>query len=81
MTSRHVHAGFSRNRFLTKVYAVNTELPLYGPRQKEVFVTLPYCGMNSVKIKRQLHRLIAKVAPWIELKALFKTSQNFEIFV
>ena len=60
------------NKFLTKVYTLDPGLPLYGPKKKEAFVTLPYCGMNSVKIKRQLHRMIAKVAPWIELKVIFK---------
>ena len=43
-----------------------------------MFVTLPYCGLNSVKIKRQLLRMLACVAPWIKLVVVFKPAKTLK---
>ena len=48
---------------------VNRELPLpsFGPEKRQVFLFLPYCGINSIKLKRQLARLINAISPWSKL--------------
>ena len=48
--------------------------PVFGPDKKRVVVTLPYCGVYSDKLKRQLKRMYAVVAPWIDLCIVFKPS-------
>jgi predicted GIY-YIG superfamily endonuclease len=40
--------------------------------KRTVFMGLPFCGKNSVKLSRQLHNLLAKVAPWAKLNLMFK---------
>ena len=42
---------------------------LYG-KQKGLLV--PYCGINSIKLKRQLARLINAISPWSKLCVVFK---------
>ena len=53
---------------------VNRELPLpsFGPEKRQVFLFLPYCGINSIKLKRQLERLINAISPWSKLCVVFK---------
>ena len=60
------------NRYLNKRYSekVNTD-PVAGPEKKKVFMKLPYLGLDSVKIKIQLHRLVSCVSPWVDLKIVF----------
>ena len=65
------------HKFLNKCYSP-PGLPLYGPEKKEVFVTLPFCGLNSDKIKRQLHRMMATIAPWIKLTVIFKPAKTLK---
>ena len=48
-------------------------LPAFGPERKEVHISLPYCGQMSDRIKRQLNRMMATVAPWIKLRVVFKS--------
>ena len=45
---------------------------VYGPEKRPIFLSLPYCGENSVKLSRQLNRLLAKLAPWAKLNIVFK---------
>ena len=45
---------------------------VYGPEKRPIFLSLPYCGENSVKLRRQLNRLLAKLAPWAKLNIIFK---------
>ena len=40
---------------------------------------MPFCGVNSIKIKRQLKRMFSAVAPWIELFIVFKPSLKFNV--
>ena len=37
--------------------------PVYGPERKPVFISLPYCGTNSLQLKRQLKRILLKKSP------------------
>ena len=60
------------SKFLTKKHtACNSEV-VYGPDRKCVVLCLPYTGDICVKIRRQLLRLVESVAPWIQLKVVFK---------
>ena len=36
-----------------------------------MFMKLPYLGHESIKIQRQLERLVSCVAPWVKLRVLF----------
>ena len=62
------------NRFvsskMTNGYGVS--LPMFGPDKKRIVLSLPFCGSNSLKLKRQLKRMLNIVAPWIDLCIVFK---------
>ena len=45
------------SHFLNKVYSGMKQEPVYGPERKHVFLCLPFVGINSDKLKRQLERL------------------------
>ena len=49
-----------------------TEPVQFGPQKKKVFLFLPYCGVSSVKLQRQLKRMYSVVFPWISLIIVFK---------
>ena len=45
---------------------------MYGPERKQVFLCLPFTGINSDKLKRQLERLSSAIAPWVKLFVVFR---------
>ena len=47
-----------------------------GPDKKNVFLSLPYKGSHSTKLKRQLNRLFAKLAPSVKLNIIFSASNK-----
>ena len=49
-----------------------TQIPTFGPELRKVFIQLPYCGINSIKLKRQLERVLKIFAPWTKLNIIFK---------
>jgi hypothetical protein len=68
--------------FLDKKHAsavMTTEPPTFGPERKPVFIQLPFRGIDSNKLKRQLERLITKVAPWAKLNIVFKPFYSLSI--
>ena len=48
------------------------QIPTFGPEFRKVFIQLPYCGINSIKLKRQLERVLKIVAPYTKLNIIFK---------
>ena len=71
--------GFSCNfinkhikHFLQKKNSSENNLPSFGPEKKILFLCLPFCGINSYKLKRQLERIIRKIAPWAKLNIIFR---------
>ena len=71
--------GFSCNfinkhikHFLQKKHSSDNDLPSFGPEKKILFLCLPYCGINSSKFKRQLERIIGKIAHWAKLNIIFR---------
>ena len=71
--------GFSCNfinkhikHFLRKKHSSDNNLPSFGPEKKILFLCLPFCGINSSKLKRQLERVIGKIAPWAKLNIIFR---------
>ena len=59
--------------FLTRHYsAPPSGDPTYGPSKKRVVISLPFSGLNSPKLKRQLHRLLGTVVPCVDLRVVFK---------
>ena len=60
------------NKYLTRKYT--SELPVYGPEKKRVILCLPYCGLNSVKISRQIKRCVNSVCPWLNVQVVFKAA-------
>ena len=65
-------------RFLKSKSTNSISLPKFGPERKPVFLFLPFCGNNSLKLKRQLERLMNNIAPWTKLYAIFKPSNKFQ---
>ena len=62
------------NRYLCRLYSNScnsTDLLMFGPDKKSVYIGLPYIGICSSKLKRQLERLLSNVAPWTKLSAVF----------
>ena len=59
-------------RFLDKQYNNKDSEPVYGPEKKLVVLSLPYIGLNSFKVNRQLKRMTSAVTPWINLRVVFK---------
>jgi hypothetical protein len=59
-------------KFTKSKFSPDAKETVYGPEKKPCFLNLPYCGNQSLKIKRQLHRIFAKVAPWAKLVIIFK---------
>ena len=46
----------------------------FGPQGKNAFSKLPYKGNQNAVLKRQLHRLFSKFAPWLKLNIVFSAS-------
>ena len=44
----------------------------FGPEKKKLFLSLPFAGANSIKIKRQLNRLLGAVLPCVTLRSVFR---------
>ena len=65
------------NRCLSKMYCTQSKEDKYGPDKKLAFLCLPYCGTNSVKVKRQILRLLSNVAPWVQPRIVFKPVLKF----
>ena len=61
------------NRFLSKRYNNDTGTR-FGPEGKCVYLCLPYMGLHSDKVGRQLKRLVSAIAPWMKLCLFFKPS-------
>ena len=55
------------------IFLSNTDvMEPYGPHKRRVYLCLPYVGeMATNKFARQVRRLIAKVAPCVELRLVF----------
>jgi hypothetical protein len=45
----------------------------FGPQKKILFISLPFCGPNSTKLKRNLTRVLQKLAPWSKVNIAFKS--------
>ena len=37
-------------------------------------ISLPFCGLSSLKLRRQLKRMVSAVVPWADLQIIFKPS-------
>lgn len=60
------------HRFLSN--KMSPSPPVYGPEKKPIFISLPYCGLESVKLKRQLTRMFTAILPNLQLRIVFKPS-------
>ena len=49
-----------------------TQIPTFGPEPRKVFIQLPFCGIISIKLKRQLERVLKIVAPRTKLNIIYK---------
>ena len=66
------------NRFLKAKTSDRIKEPQFGPKQKDIFIKLPYKGQQSDIVKRQLTRLYAKVAPRLKLNFMFFASDRIK---
>jgi hypothetical protein len=55
-----------------------TKPQYYGPEPKDIYFSVPYKGIHSAKLKRQLNRLFAKLTPWIRLNTVFSASNKLQ---
>ena len=62
---------FKQNRYSNEIKEVT-----YGPNPKDIYIRLPYKGQQSVTLKRQLIRILAKIAPWVKLNCIFFASNK-----
>ena len=61
------------NKFITRAMSCEDKSPpVYGPEKKQICFSLPYCGVNSDRLKRQLGRMFNTICPWIKLTFVFK---------
>ena len=59
-------------KFLDKQFTPDEILQsVFGPPAKLVCICLPYCGVPSLKLKRQISRTLSAVCPWIQLRVVF----------
>ena len=64
---------------LDKFHDIPHNHPTYGPEKKCVFLMLPYCGVNSMTLKRQLQRMLSAIAPWTKLRIVFKPARTLKV--
>ena len=61
------------NKFLHVKYTTPSDSQCtLGPEKKNIYLFLPYCGINSMKLKRQLIRLFSAVFPCVKLTIVFR---------
>ena len=60
-------------------FSATNNPPTYGPEKKPIFLALPYIGVHSDKVKRQLLRTLGAVAPWIKPIIVFKPSVKLSL--
>ena len=65
------------HRFLSKQFSNTDVMQPYGPHKRRVYLCLPYVGEFATnKFARQIRRLIAKIAPCVELRLVFRAAQK-----
>ena len=65
------------HRFLSKQFSNTDVIQPYGPHKRRVYLCLPYVGeLATNKFARQIRRLIAKIAPCVELRLVFRAAQK-----
>ena len=65
------------HRFLSKQFSNTDVMQPYGPHKRRVYLCLPYVGeLATNKFARQIRRLIAKIAPCVELRLVFRAAQK-----
>ena len=65
------------HRFLSKQFSNTDVMQPYGPHKRRVYLCLPYVGeLATNKCARQIRRLIAKIAPCVELRLVFRAAQK-----
>ena len=50
----------------------------FGTEKRSVYISLPFSGTNSLKLGRQLNRLITKIAPGIDLNIVYKATNRLK---
>ena len=58
--------------FLHKQETPETKSTHFGPEKIVIFLSLPFCGENSIKLSRQIGRITNKIAPWSSVKIVFR---------
>ena len=61
---------FLKSKYSTKVKDVN-----FGPKLKDVYLSLPYKGKQSISLRRQLTNIFANIAPLVKVNMVF-TANN-----
>ena len=65
------------HRFLSKQFSNTDVMQPYGPHKRRVYLCLPYVGeLATNKFARQIRQLIAKIAPCVELRLVFRAAQK-----
>jgi len=61
-------------KFLNKVLVIAKVVQTVP--KKDIFITLPYLGINSLQLRTKLVKTFAKSMPWCKLNIVFKTSNR-----
>ena len=57
-------------------YSAKVKDVIYGPKLKDVYISLPYKGKQSTSLRQQLINLFANSAPWIKVNTVFTTNNK-----
>ena len=71
--------GKCMSSFLSNQFRASPS-PLIGPRKKDAYLSLPFLGLQSNKLSRQLKRLIARCCPCIKLHSIYKPVKKLHTY-
>ena len=62
--------------FLNKKQAAIPKDIQFGPVRRKLYISLPFSGQNSIKLSRQLNRVVTKLAPCVNLTLVFTATNR-----
>ena len=62
--------------FLNKKQAAIPKDIQFGPVRRKLYISLPFSGQNSIKLSRQLNRVVTKLAPCVSLNLVFTATNR-----
>ena len=73
-TTNFLNSGI--HKFKQNGYSNEIKEVTYGLNPKDIYIRLPNKGQQSIILKRQIIRILAKIAPWVKLNCIFFASNK-----